>query len=287
MARWTLDKPDRLTLDGELSRLDISLIGGRLNVVGLTGPDAGPPQVQVTAIGRKPLIVSHEDGVLSIHHERPSTLPGFLWWILGVNRWYRVDVSVAVPREAAASLRMIAGSVVASGLTGGTHADVTSGRMTLLGLAGRTTARVISGPIEALGIDGDLTLETVSGEITLADSPAHRVHAKAISGSITCDLDNPHHSEIRLETTSGEITVRVREDSDLDVWLNAISGHLTTAFPGLVASDLRGSNRTVTGKLGAGTGKLRAHAISGHVALLRRDVEPDEPAEPAAEEEGR
>jgi len=199
-----------------------------------------------------------------------------MWWLGQLARRYRADVSIGVPRGIGADIRMGSGSVVASGLDG-TRVDVTSGRITLLGLRGRTNAKTISGSIEALNIDGDLTMETVSGEIILADSTARRVSARAISGAITCDLDNPHDSDIRLDTTSGEITARVREDSDLDVHLHAISGRVTTAFAGLPVS-----SRNVRGSLGAATGRLSANAVSGNISLLSRPVDYDEAAEPTA-----
>jgi DUF4097 and DUF4098 domain-containing protein YvlB len=135
--------------------------------------------------------------------------------------------------------------------------------------------KAVSGSIEALNIGGDLAMETVSGEITLADSTARRVRARAISGAITCDLDNPHDSEIRLDTTSGEITARIREDSDLAVRLHATSGRITSGFAELPATGWpRG--RTVEGVLGKGTGRLSASALSGNLSLLRRPVEAEE-----------
>ena len=55
---------------------------------------------------------------------------------------------------------------------------------------------------------------------------------KTMSGSVTADLDNPpFDSQIRLETVSGEITIRVREDSDLKVSMNAVHGRVTSDFP--------------------------------------------------------
>jgi Toastrack DUF4097 len=275
MATWLIEQPERLTLDGEVTDLQVDLISGRLNVVATD--DA--PRVEVTAIGRKRVIVTHDTGVLRIRHEDTRKWPGIVWWLGHLGRRYRADVSVAVPRAAGGDLRVVSGSVVASGLAGGARVDLTSGRITLLGLGGRTTAKTVSGPIEALGIDGDLALETVSGEITLADSTAHRVSARAVSGAITCDLDNPDGSDIRLETTSGEITVRVREDSDLDVQLHATSGRVTSAFAELPATGQHGGTRNVHGRLGAGTGKLHASAISGNISLLRRPVDYDEPTE--------
>jgi DUF4097 and DUF4098 domain-containing protein YvlB len=150
--------------------------------------------------------------------------------------------------------------------------------MTLLGNDGRLRGKVVSGPIDALGCAGDLTLETVSGEITIADSATQRVHARTISGALTADLDNPpRDSQIYLETTSGEITIRIREDSDLTVALSATSGRVTSAFPGLYADggQRRGWGKRLDGALGAGTGRLRASAISGGISLLPRPVEDD------------
>ena len=268
MGTWTIDRPDRLTLDGEVKRLKVNLLHGRLNVVGTDGP----ARVEVSSISSKPLSVTlGEDGLLTVAHEEVPKWPALLWWLIG--RKFRADVSIAVPRTAAASLNVAAGSVVASTLRNGAQVDVTSGRITLLGLDGAVHAKLISGPIEALGIGGELDLETVSGEITLADSTARNVRARTISGSLTCDLDNPpYDSKIRLETTSGEITARVREDSDLQVTLAAISGRVTCAFPELQHD----GRRTVAGRLGAGSGQLYANATSGNISLLRRPVDYDE-----------
>jgi DUF4097 and DUF4098 domain-containing protein YvlB len=267
MGTWKIEQPERLTLDDKVERVNVYLLHGRLNIVGTDGP----PRVEITSIANRPVTVRLENGTLSVVNDDVPKWPGILWWLFG--RKFRVDVSIAVPRTAPATLNVVSGSIVASALRAGATVDMTSGRITLLGLDGTIRAKVISGPIEALSIGGRLELETVSGEITLADSTAREVRARTISGSITCDLDNPHaNSEIRLETTSGEITARVREDSDLRVQLHAISGRVTCAFPELAS----GGTKSVAGVLGAGTGQLSANAVSGNIALLRRPVDYDD-----------
>jgi hypothetical protein len=271
MGTWTVDGPQRLTFDEPVSRLDVYLISGRLNVVATDGP----ARVEITHAGRKPIIVELRDGRLSLRHERTPRWPGLLWWFAQLGRRFRVDVSIAIPSHAQADLHMIDGSVIASGLRETTHVDVTSGHVTLMGLAGRTTAKLVSGPVEALGVAGDLTLETVSGELILADSSAERVHARTVSGSITCDLDNPRQSEIRLGTTSGAVTVRVREDSDLTVRLHTTSGRITSAFPELRAGQGWSWSKESTGVIGDGEGKLWASTTSGSIALLSRPVDDD------------
>jgi hypothetical protein len=272
VASWTITEPRRLDIDDEVARLDVSLIAGRLSVVGTDGP----ARLEVSTASEVELRVRVENGLLSIHHDLPRTWPGLLkplwWWVNGGR--FTADVSIAVPYRTAAVLRLGSGSVVVSTVHADVSVDCASGRTTLLGVDGRIRATVVSGPIEALGCAGDISLDTVSGEITLADAAARRLSAKTISGALTADLDNPpHDSQINLETISGEITIRVREDSDLDVHLSAVHGRVTSDFPSLQAEGEWG--RSVRGTIGAGVGRLYANAIGGNISLLRRPVDDD------------
>ncbi|MET7373685.1 DUF4097 family beta strand repeat-containing protein [Micromonospora arida] len=269
MAGWTVESPQRLTVDAPVVRLDVRLISGRLNVVATDGPT----RIDVTQVGRRPVLIDHTDGRLSIRQERGRGWSDVLRWFRMIHRYPRVDVSVAVPADVLADLGLVAGSLVASGLRRQTTANVVAGQITLMGLRGSTSAKLTSGPVEALGVRGDLTLETVSGEVILADSAADRVRAQTVSGAITCDLDNPRRSEIRLTTISGSITVRVRADSDLAVQLNTASGRITSGFPQLRTSTF--PLPSSEGVLGAGEGKLWASATSGSIALLARAVDDD------------
>jgi hypothetical protein len=281
VSTWFIDHPERLALEGDVTRVEVWFAHGRLNVVGTDGP----PRVEITKVGRKGLTVRHDGGVLSIRHDVGhrfwSVWSGLPFWFLRGRRNYQADVSVAVPRKASASLGVVSGSIVASGIAGGAAVDVTSGSITLMGVDGSVRAKTVSGSIEALGVGadgsrggGDLTAETISGEITIADASAQRVLARTISGAITCDLDNPRASDIRLDTTSGEITVRVPEDADLVVNLSATSGGITSGFPQVRPGGMPGL-RSARGQLGAGTGTLHAYAISGNVNLLARPVGED------------
>lgn len=286
MSTWLIDQPQRLQLEGDVTHVEVWFVRGRLHIVGTDGP----PRVEISNVGRRGLTVRHEGGVLSVRHDLARGKWTFwsepFWSFLKGRRNFTADVSVAVPRKAAASLGLFTGSVVASGLRGGTTVEVASGSITLLGLDGPVRAKTTSGSIEALGVGGgsDLIAETISGEITVADSSAQRVFARTVSGAITCDLDNPRASDIRLDTTSGEITVRVPEDADLDVNLHVTSGRITSAFPQVRHGGPPGM-RSAQGQLGAGSGALYAHAISGNVNLLARPVG-DDAGEDGAEDWG-
>jgi Putative adhesin len=273
MPSWKIAGPQQLDLTGEVSHLDVFLWAGRLSVVGTDGP----ARVEVSRTGEATVGVTHEGGRLSVRHDPVRPWPGpftpLWWWLRGRGR-FDADVSVALPDHATADLHLVGGPLVVSGVHGDLELECASGRISLLGTAGRVRATMVSGPIEVLGCGGELALETISGEITLADSTAHRVTAKTISGSLTADLDNPpDDSRIALETVSGELTIRIRDDSDLTVDLAAASGRVTSTFPELSGAGRH--SRKVHGRLGLGTGQLTASATSGNITLLRRPVDPE------------
>jgi len=269
MSTQTVTEPTRITLDEPVIQMSVVLMHGKLNVVGTDGP----ARVEVTRMGRRPLLLRLNAGELSLQHEKMPTrwhqMIGPIWWFSRGRKAYSTDVSIAVPHAVLASLRLVSGTLLASELRGQTTVDCTSGRIALLGLSGRVRAKLVSGPIEAVSCAGEIDMETISGEISLADSAADRVHAKTVSGAITCDLENSPQSEVRLYTISGSITTRVPEDSDLQVSLTAISGRVSSAFPEIAGHGAPG-RRQANGVLGRGTGRLYADATSGNVSLLRR-----------------
>jgi hypothetical protein len=263
MGTRLIDSARRLTLDEDVSHLDVWLVHGKVNVVGTDGP----ARIEVRRVGAKGLTVTHENGNLSVRHDVPKGPWSIgLWWMLGRRSWF-ADVIIAVPPSVAASLTVILGDVVASGLRNGATVDVTSGSIAVMGLGGRVRAKTVSGSIEALGISGELSMETVSGEISIAGSSADRVRARTISGSVTCDLDNPFARNVHVDTVSGSIIVRVPEDADLSVDLSATSGSVTSAFAAVPTSNTS-ARHSATGLLGSGSGRLRAYAVSGSVSLL-------------------
>ena len=257
---------DRFTIPEPVDRLVVRLDTARLNVIGTQGP----ARVEITDAGRRPILVGYRSGELTVRRHGPWS-----WMALArlLGRRATPEVSVGVPPATAVDLHVVAGTLVVSGLTGTTRAETTSGRITLMGLRGQTSVRVISGPVEALGVAGDLTMEAVSGELVLADGTATRIRARTVSGSITCDLDNPGAGDVDLASTSGSVTVRVGRDSDLDVRLGAATGSIATDFPELEAVGRRGGTaRQVRGVLGTGRVRLRATTQSGSIALLARSA---------------
>ena len=73
---------------------------------------------------------------------------------------------------------------------------------------------------------------------------------------------------VDVNTVSGEVALRIPETADAEVSLNSAAGRIDTSFPELGREE-RTVARNVTGKLGAGTGRLTVNTVSGAVDARR------------------
>jgi DUF4097 and DUF4098 domain-containing protein YvlB len=264
MASWTIDKPGKQELD-PIDRVVVRLIEGAVSVVG----SDGRPTLEVSELEGEPLRVHQEGGALTIDYERPWR-PGLLAWLTSRGQRKAV-VSLAVPRDCRVELQVVSASLMVGGLRAPVLAKTVSGEITLAGLGGAAEAETVSGAVQASAITGDLSAATVSGDLTVAEGGGS-VRARTISGAITMDLGPSGDRDIQLSSVSGDVTVRLPEASDLQVKLQSTSGQVASAFEQL-EHDRTPGRHAARGRLGTGTGRLRASSTSGHVALLRRAPE--------------
>ncbi|MTE20963.1 hypothetical protein F0L17_17935 [Streptomyces sp. TRM43335] len=271
-SQWSVDEPRRLDLDEEVHTLRVRVVDGTVNVV---GSDAPGVRLEVGALSGPPLIVTLEDGVLTVAYD---DLPwkDFLG-LLDRTGWQRTaDVSVAVPaRVERVEVGVVGADAVVTGVEGRTHVRGVSGGVTLAGLAGPVRAETVSGAVEAQGVTGDLRFGSVSGDLTVVDGGAS-VRADTVNGAMVLDLApargkprGDRAPDIRLGSVSGEIAIRLPQPSDTVVEANTAGGAVSCAFDDLRVTGQWGTKR-ITGTLGAGSGRLRAVTVSGSIALLRR-----------------
>ena len=267
MTSWKLHEPDKLRFD-EVARVRVRIVEGAVDVVG----GDGQPTLEVSELAGEPLRVRHEDGELVIDYERPL-LPGPLAWLAGpLRRRHRAVLSLAVPRDCPVELRVVSAGVTVGGLRAPVVARSISGEITLAGLGGPVEAESVSGAVQASGVAGDLLASSVSGDLTLAEGGGGAVRARTVSGAIALDLAASGERDVHLSSVSGDITVRLPRDSDLQVKLQSTGGQVASAFDELWHDHAPGTH-AVRGRLGAGTGRLKATSTSGHIALLRRATE--------------
>jgi hypothetical protein len=68
------------------------------------------------------------------------------------------------------------------------------------------------------------------------------------------------------------VALRLPESTSAEVTLSAAAGRVDSSFPELRRQD-RAITKTVSGKLGAGAGRLIVNTVSGSVTLLSRPQE--------------
>ncbi|MGI5137082.1 MULTISPECIES: DUF4097 family beta strand repeat-containing protein [unclassified Streptomyces] len=273
MSEWSVAEPRKLTFDAPVTALHVRIVNGTVNVV---GTDESSARLEVSEIEGPPLVVTHKDGALTVAYE---DLPwkGFLKW-LDSKGWRRsAVVSLAVPASTRVEVGVVGANAMVSGIDGGSDVKGVTGDTTLVGVSGPVRATTVSGSVEAQGVSGELKLNSVSGDLTVIEGTCPVVKADSVSGSIILDL-NPTSgpTDARLTNVSGEIAIRLPHPADAEVEANTASGAVSNAFDDLRVSGQWGAKK-ITGRLGGGTGRVKATTVSGSIALLRRPPAEDEP----------
>lgn len=259
MSRWTIDEPTTLDFDGVVA-LKATLITGSINV--LAGGDK--PSIEISTVEGPPLTVTHEAGMLTVSHEK--LLEGVLSWI----RTQRVKavVTVTVPRDCPVTLNLVSADAVVTGLAARASVKSGAGNVTLDGVTGDIDVNTVAGAIEAQGVDGKVSFTSVSGDLSLAGGTVERLAARSASGRVTADVDLAKDGSIDVNTVAGEVTLRIPENAGASVNLSSTTGRIETSFD-LPHQD-RPVNRSVSGTIGDGSGRVSVTSVANSVTLLSR-----------------
>jgi hypothetical protein len=261
MPRWTVDAPMSLDFDDVIS-LQVRLIAGTVAVMATDER----PSVVVSDISGRPLQVSYDAGTLMIAYESLSW-ERLLDWLKPLHD--TAAVTVTVPADCPIQLGVVSASAVVCGLSSGASVKGVSGEITLDGVAGEVQADTVSGALEGRDVEGAVRFKSVSGDLTLADGCLNRLEADNVSGQIAADVSLAGQCGMRINTISGDVTLRLPADSDARVRLHSTSGNVRSEFGSLRPAISPGSH-TVSGNVGGGSGKVSVNSVSGAVTLLRR-----------------
>jgi Toastrack DUF4097 len=272
MPRWTVDAPTTLHFDGVVA-LKVRTIGGSVAVLSTTGQ----PCLDVAGVAGPPLIVSHDAGILTITYQDLGW-DGLLGWLRPEP--HEASITVTVPSECPTQLAALSASTMVGGIAAKTSVRTLSGNITLDGVTGKVEADTVSGDVDSRGLAGRVGFKSVTGDLTLADGSVEELDAKTLSGRVTADLARACGA-LRVATVSGPVTIRLPADASTRVQLRSTAGRVRSEFPGLDCPDRPGGN-TLTGTLGAGSGRLSVTTMSGQVTLLERG----DPGTPGPRTEG-
>ncbi|MFF5250472.1 DUF4097 domain-containing protein [Streptomyces leeuwenhoekii] len=280
MPEWSVTEPVTLSFEEPPREVRVRIVDGTVNVV---GTDEGPARLEVGEIEGPPLIVTEQDGTLTVAYE---DLPwkGFLKWLDPKGRRRSAVVSLAVPAHTHVEVGTVGAAAVVSGIRGRTEVRGVCGDTALVGLTGPVRADTVSGNVEAQALTGELRFHSVSGDLTVVEAGSV-VRADSVSGSMILDLDaSSRPTDVALTSVSGEIALRLPHPADAEVEAGTAGGTVSSAFEDLRVTGQWGTKR-ITGRLGAGNGRLKATTVSGSIALLRGPAaeerrEHGEPGEP-------
>jgi DUF4097 and DUF4098 domain-containing protein YvlB len=258
--KWLVDGPK--TIDIESARtLKVGLIGGQIDIVAHDEPGV---RVEVHSVSGKDLKVSIDGDTVEIDH------PQLGWdnWLDVFKSWTgraKADVSVMVPRDIRVKLGVVSASALLSGVNEDATLSTVSGDLVIDSVSGDLILNSVSGEITVRNHYGRIGANSVSGDITAAGT-LHRFAADSVSGAIMIDTaDIP--DEIRVNTVSGAVTVRIGADVPASYTLNTVGGKLQIG------------DQSITGIKGRYTGKwgeldkrwtdLRVNTVGGDVSVLR------------------
>lgn len=253
---------------------------GRISVNNLAGEIAvqtwDRDLVEITGdLGRdvEALEITGSERNLSIRVRYPSNTRGNIEETL---LRLRVPVSAEVSLEGvSADVRVdgLRGPLKASSVSGDVTANVASASVELNSVSGdvhlvapstRTQLQTVSGDILARGIAGAVKADTVSGDVDLTGGPFDSISTESVSGDVRLlDMTLSDTADVRAESLSGDIILRVKQTPDAQVSLKTFSGTLRNDF----GARSSGEKRKLEVTLGSGKAHINLNTFSGDIHL--------------------
>jgi DUF4097 and DUF4098 domain-containing protein YvlB len=229
---------------GPGSRIKIENVSGDIVVSGYEGSTI---QVKGVTVGRDKDRVDVEDtsdaGSLSLKAHYPQN----------GNCDASVRFEVQVPRSMAYkfdSLSTASGDIKVQDVTGELDAHSASGDVHIENVTGGVRARTASGDVAAKQIRGLVNAESASGDVSV---------------EITKLEGNDH--QMKVTTASGDVTVKLPANPDVEVEISTVSGSVQTDFPIQIQTPEFGPGQSARGRLGNGTYNLHMTTVSGDIHL--------------------
>jgi len=173
-------------------------------------------------------------------------------------------MEVQVPTKTNLDIRTGGGDVKVSHLEGDTVLETSGGDVGVSSLNGNLNARTSGGDIELRDLTGDVNVKTSGGDIKLENAHG-RIEARTSGGDVTAALARGNAKGGEIETSGGDIEIRVDPAVSLSLDASTASGEVTSNLP-LKTSGVISSSR-LHADLGSGGETLRIHTNGGSVHI--------------------
>ncbi|RFA15415.1 hypothetical protein B7R21_05215 [Subtercola boreus] len=262
LEKWLIEGPRVIDLEVVRS-VKISLIGGRIDVIGHDEPGA---RVEIHSVQGKALTVSIDDDLLEIDHPQ-LRWDSFIDVFASFRGTAKADISVLVPRHIALKFGVVSASALLSGLAADATVSTVSGDLVIDGVAGSLEINTVNGEVSVQNHTGPIVSHSVSGDLT-ASGRIPTFSADGVSSAVFLDIAGPVDS-LTNNTVSGDFTVRLDEGFGARYSVNTVSGVLT--LDGSTFRSTRGKGNTFTsGSLDGHVVEVRANSVTGDITSMRR-----------------
>ena len=267
LEKWIILPGETRVIDIETVRnLKIGLIGGQIDVVAHDEPGC---RIEVHGVTIKVLRIEVTGDLVEIDH------PQLRWDnFLEVFRNFgaggpKAEISVAVPRDVAMTLGVVSASALVAGIQHDVWLNTVSGDIIVDGLTGDLRVNAVSGDVQVRGLSGALSANSVSGDVA-ATGAIRKATIDTVSGSMLVDASGPVDA-IGLNTVSGSATIRLDEGLPANYVMRSVSGRVQV--DGIKRSTGSPTNYSDSvGELAGRFADVRAHSVSGGIAVVRRGI---------------
>lgn len=160
-------------------------------------------------------------------------------------------------------LSTTSGSVDVENCTDDVRASSVSGSVTVSNAKGDVVAHSVSGDVSVNNPGGRVDTNTSSGSIDVSGANGD-AKARSTAGRVTVHGNPSGHSYWELKTVSGSVQITVPSAADFHLSASAVSGQIRTQIPIVIEEQGKHSLRA---RMGAGSGRVEVHTVSGAIEL--------------------
>lgn len=246
----------------------------------------------------RPVVFSQDGNTVTISSRAKSKITN---WRHGFQR-NEARYTITVPASFAAQLKTAGGGITANDLTGGVKAQTSGGGLRFARLNGPLTGDTSGGSIRVGNCQGELKIKasgggiavaggggslvggTSGGGVTVSDfqGPARvetsggginlenvtgKVDGSTSGGSIAARFSLPLSEEVKLQTSGGGVTLKVRENSAFDLDASTSGGSVRSEIPVAVVGKIEHSH--LKGPVNGGGKRVVLRTSGGSISVKK------------------
>ncbi|HEY5971997.1 MAG TPA: DUF4097 family beta strand repeat-containing protein, partial [Pseudoxanthomonas sp.] len=216
-------------------RIDIENLKGRIQVRAWDRAE-----VKITGSlgdGVEKLVVEGDRQHLEVRVEYPNNSG----W--GGNKSGPTDLQLMVPLRAGLDIESVAADVNVIGVAPAKLSiDSVSGSVVVAAAPGKVDVESVSGNLHVTVNSANVQAESVSGGLVLRGRMNGEIKAETVSGDIDIRVNGERVNELSANTVSGDATIRAALASKGEIRFESVSGGLTLVLPKDLSAQVRGES---------------------------------------------